>query len=75
MKINCARCGKLLTTDKYNPYNVTFGNYYFKEFSNNKGYFCRKCAEWFVDDRNQCKGGHWIIEKLTKAEALSREHL
>ena len=62
-KNNCNRCGIKLGDKKYNPYNITFKQYLFGENARfGEGFYCLKCAEYFVNDRNQCKGGVWAIE-------------
>jgi hypothetical protein len=67
---HCGRCGCKIEGKKYNPYNETFGNY---ARSNNEQMFCRKCAEIFVNERNKCKGGHWILEHEQSKEDELRD--
>jgi hypothetical protein len=48
----------------YNPYNVTFKNFEFsQDGSMDKGFYCRRCVDKFIEDNNQCKGGVWVLRK------------
>lgn len=58
----CDRCGKYIEGKKYNPYNETFDHYTCGTGKYDKK-MCLKCAEWFVETWNKCKGGYWILRE------------
>ena len=43
----------------YRPYNVTFDTYHTETMTKTE-------AEKFVKDRNQCKGGHWVLSRNSR---------
>ena len=71
----CNGCGADIRKKNYNPYNVIFDMY-----SPNR--YCLDCAKKFVEDRKECLGGEWVIEKERKfyrttitIEILSEEEI
>jgi len=67
---HCQRCGKYIETVKYNPYNITFDEYYCQ--TNDKK-MCFACAKHFVKEHNKMKGGAWEIQEWTEDSEVKEQ--
>jgi len=56
----CITCGSAITGKHYNPYNLTCKEH---ACSGRERRMCQKCAESFVKENNQYKGGRWVLDK------------
>jgi len=65
--MKCIACDKQIDGDFYNPYNVTFKVY---ECRNEDRKMCKQCAEEFVAENNQYKGGRWEVRTVEKIDTI-----